>query len=705
MPETRRPLSEGEILSILKGEKQAARSDDNQLEEDRTRALDYYQGRPERGYMRKDLKPEEGRSHAVSTDVQNAIETVLPDIIEIFTSGDNVVAFTPQNKDDEAQAQQETDYVNYVFYRQNQGWMTLYENFKDALLSKTGVFKWWWEEADETEEAIFENMSPDEFRVFRNEAEKRGQEVFDLRKRDEEPERDPIEGTYSVRARKTVKRGRARVTTVAPEDFFIDSEATDISDATLAGHDSRVRAYKLIEQGFDADLVMSLSEYGAPTETEKQARNIDASAIPAKSTTTDPMLKIVEISEFHVWLDREGDGKVRCWKFITGNNESVILDEEEIAGIQFAVNRPYITPHTFYGKSLADLLVEIQKIKTALTRQMLDSYYMGVNPRPVISEQGLGNSTIADLKSNKPRRPIRVKGDARAALSWHSPPITGDQVQGALEYMSTVGEERSGVVRNAQGLNPDTLHDTARGAMELMNNAQRRVRMIARIFAETGVKDMFLGLHDLIVRHAKEKETVRLTDDFIEVDPNKWDRRKDLSIEVGLGTNTKQFDLQFWDAVLQKQVLAAQNGMADNQKIYNALQKYMQAGNVRSAELYFTNPAVEREDGEDTQEQEQLDPDVIKVQGELELKRQEMLADARLDQWKAQQEALLARYKTEIEAGLAEQAQRTQARIGEYKAITDANIKAAGEAAKSAREDFKAADNAITNVRFGGQVG
>ncbi len=707
MAKKRTPLSDSDILGIVRAEREAALGDGDNLSEDRARAYDYLFGDPDRGRLKIDIPPEPGQSKAVSSDLSDAVETVLPDLIEIFTGGDDVVEFSPVGPEDEEQARQETDYVNHVFYNDNQGWLVLYENFKDALISKTGVFKWWWEECEEWDEFVFEDKSEEEWRVIRSEIRKGAFELADIEEDEVAP--NPQTGLYTIRGRRRETYGKARVIAVPPEDFFVDRGAKSIATAIWAGHRSRVPAYDLIEQGFDPERVDLLKDYDIARDEDQRARRFEEDdEQQQEGAHNHRAIRRVEVVEYHIWLDADGDGKVECWKVITGNDDTVLLDKERIAGIQYAVNCPYPVTHRFYGRSLADLLIEVQKIKTTLTRMMLNAYYFGVNPRPEIDLSKADKVTISDLLNNRPGRPIRTRGEN--AINWRTPPIVGDAVLPALEYFSTVAEGRTGVVRNAQGLNPDTLHDTAKGAMELMGAAQRRVRMIARIFAETGVKDMFLGLHDLIVRHARKQATVRLRNKWVEVDPNKWARRKDLRIDVGLGANTKTGELQFWGSYLTILQNAAAAGVAVGpDHLFNAVKRYLKAGNVKNPEMYFPEPE------EAAQQQGGPDPETLKVQGELQIKQQEAQAKLQLEQQKFQFEAALALFKAQAEAGLAEKAAETEARLEslsmqrradleEFKARSDAQTKTMS-AAISAKTKTEAANAKISNVRFGGGIG
>src|SRR6476646_8744993 len=139
-------MSVSDLKSMLASEKANALAAISaaRLMEDRADAMDYYLGD-----MRKDMPAQDGRSRAVSTDVADIIEGLMPSLMDIFAGSDEVVRREPVGPEDEAAAQQETDYVNHVFMQQNPGFMILYSFIMDALLSKVGIVKVWWEESDE----------------------------------------------------------------------------------------------------------------------------------------------------------------------------------------------------------------------------------------------------------------------------------------------------------------------------------------------------------------------------------------------------------------------------------------------------------------------------------------------------------------------------------------------------------------------------
>ena len=261
----------------------------------------------------------------------------------------------------------------------------------------------------------------------------------------------------------------------------------------------------------------------------------------------------------------------------------VVLEHERVNRIQFAAITPYPMTHRFYGRSVADLLIEIQRIKTALTRMLLDSGYFALNQRVQVDMNKATEFTIDDLLRQEPGIPVRVRGGSDAVAPLQSGEL-GFDVAGALELISVAAENRSGILRNSQGLNPDTLHDTATGAMAMLSNAQKRVRMIARIFAETGFKDLWLGVHAMLRTHAERPLVVRLTGGWVAVDPTSWSERDDMTIHLGVGSGGQAQAAQTGQALLalMQQVGSEQGAMGvqivSPQNVYNAIEQFVTRG-------------------------------------------------------------------------------------------------------------------------------
>ena len=638
--EDRPPYDDKTILQMVRVEMQRSIGfeNDQALRADRLRALDYY-----KGDMKADIPSLPNRSRAVSTDIADAVETILPDIMEIFTAGGDVAVFEPVKPGDEDAARQETDYLNHVIFQENPGFLNLMTGFKDGLLLKTCLFEFGWKKDYQDED--FTGKSLQELMM----AHQSGQ-IVNVKADPPDQDYPSAQQTYSFTVRSDCSR--AEYWAVPPDDFSVSPDTIRIADATYCVARSRPRVQDLIAEGFDKDIVLKLEPY-APLQDQQLQLARDTAGEHLQSQVTDittDMLRQVEIRKHYIRLkDREGDD-FDIWRVVTNATADTLIEIRKEQRIPFAAGSPYLVAHRFYGLSLADNLVETQKIKTVLTRALLDSSYFALNQRYEVAMDQANDYTISDLLRNEPAVPVRSKsGEAVRPLTAGG---LGFDAYAALEYFSTVGEQRSGVVRNAQGLNPDTLHDTAKGAMALMQAAQRRVRMIARVLAETCVKELYLGLHALIRENAEASSIVRLNGKWVPIDPTTWGERNAMTIEVGLGAAGRDADLAALNTLASAMnAIVVQQGGAQGPIVtldnaYNAAIDLAKALGRKQPERYFTDPK------QAPPVQEKPDPNIVKAQIQANTAMQKAGLDAQVKQQANTTQAILKQQQLQAEAEL-----------------------------------------------------
>ena len=399
---------------------------------------------------------------------------------------------------------------------------------------------------------------------------------------------------------------------------------------------------------------------------------------------------------------------------------TVLLDKDKLECVPFAAGSPYRIPHRLYGRSLADLLLEIQRIKTALTRLHIDGGFFSVNARHEIDMSKASEHTISDYLNNVPGFPVRAK--QQGAITPLVTARSDFKTLESLEYFSTVGENRTGIVRNAQGINPDTLHDTAKGAQMLMTAAQKRLRFIARTLAETLFKDLFIGVHTLLRTAGSQQLAVRLTGNWVPVDPSSWGERKDMTIEIGMGAGGRETDLiaatsigQMMEKALEGQATGAISvPVVTPDNVYEFGTWYTERAGVKKGKKFWTDPKPAME--QQAQQPPQEDPEVAKAKAELQLQAQELefskQAQAakiandkaaaedkmRLAAWEAEQQARLAEDRAAFEADLAERNAEREAQLAKY--VADLQAETARHAA-SVKAD---ADMHISKNRPGGDL-
>jgi hypothetical protein len=445
---------------------------------------------------------------------------------------------------------------------------------------------------------------------------------------------------------------------VPPEDFTVARDTVQIAKTTYCAMRTFPRAQQLIADGHDAQKVGELTPYGSlrdgSVEIARDTAGEHDNALAASQASFN--LHQVEVVEHIIRVDAEGEGKPQLWRVITGNDESVLLAKEEIDEVPFAVSTPFIVTHRLLGQSLYDKMGEIQRIRTALLRIMLDSGYFAMNQRSEVAMSRANEFTLSDLLNYVPGAPIRSEsGDAVRPVSAGQ---LGFDVFGAMEFTSTMGESRSGVVRNAQGLNPDTLHDTAKGALALITQAQKRVRMIARVFAETGFKDLCLLVHAVTRKHPSKAEKVRLRGSWTEIDPSTWGSRKDMTVEIGVGSGGREQQLVALDRVMnvQKELVAQQGGFdgpfVTKQNVYDTVRKLVLASGEKSVDPFFSDPAKAAPPAEAAPPPPDPVVEAAKIKGQTDIQIAEIKA-ASEERTKVKQfegEFALKRYEIDVDA-------------------------------------------------------
>lgn len=484
------------------------------------------------------------------------------------------------------------------------------------------------------------------------------------------PPTAPILHTVTVVRKKSAKQ--AKVENVPPEEFGISKRARNLDPTTYCFHRVRRTEQDLIAQGYDASLVKTLSTSGhwAPEETARDTVEQGSSAEgDAGASSTRP----IDIVEHYCFCDYDEDGSPSLYRVTTASGTGQVLtrdgkpDIEEVDDNPFASATPVIMPHRFFGKSIADLVMDIQRIKTALTRQLLDNAYFANNQRVEVAEAGAGDRTIDDLLVNRPGGFVRVK------VSGTVTPIPNQEIGSfafpLLEYIDQAREFRTGVSRMGQGLDPNTLQNqSATASNQIFTATQAKERLIARIIAETGIKDLFSKLHAVIRKHDREQNTIRLRNKWVTVDPRDWKERNDLTINVGLGTGSKRERLQNLMIVLGMQkeaILQPALGLVKPKNLFNTAEKIIELIDLKTVEPYFEDPeAVDPQTGQPKPPPPTPpDPKMAEVQGKLQMQQQQMQADQQAAQAKMQadQQIAVTKGQSDYQLEMAKLSAQTQA--------------------------------------------
>jgi hypothetical protein len=641
-------LTDQEIRALLDEEiRGAAGYSSSELSSQRRTALEYYYGEPFGNES-------EGRSSYVSRDVADTIEWIMPSLMRIFTGGDTIVRFEPQGPEDEQKAQQATDYINYVFQRQNDGFLTLYTWFKDALLSKNGFVKVYWEKYTEYKTESYENLSDDEFAMLLQD-----DEVEPL-EHSEDAIVDPLSGmvskVHSLKVRKKTETGKCCIDPIPPEEVLVNRyPVAPLNRNRFVCHRRRVSVSEIVEMGLmSKEEAESLPSYDDEDFNEERTSRYSFDETDSGDNPTNKGSRFVWLAEAYIKLDVDGDGVAELRKITMAGDR--ILENEEIDTLPFVTLTPIILPHKLYGMSVADLVMDLQLLKSTVFRQILDNMYLANNGRYMALD---GMVNIDDLLTSRPGGIVRVK--TFDAVKPMQPPLLGAPAFNLLEYIDLIKENRTGV--NRAPLDPDSISKTATGANIHFQGAQARIELIARVFAETGVKDLFYAILENVQKYQDESKVIRLRNEWIQMDPREWTAKFDLSVTVGLGTGSKESQLMALNEETQYQAGALQAGIpiVTPENIYNLRMKALEAKNIKGGDLFYTHPSKM------PPPPPQQNPDAIKLEleqmkGQNKAQLQEMKAQQ--DMMKQEQKSAHDRQKTElqgmIDAALQEKQNRAQ---------------------------------------------
>ena len=677
-------MDEGKLKAILDSEIWSALGYiQSETTKERQQALEYYLRRPYGNEV-------EGKSQIVTGEVAEAVDGALPQLIRVFTSSDNIVEFNPVHEGDQELADGATTYVNHVFYKDNDGFHILHNWFKDALLEKVGVVKVYWDDETNITKEEYKGLTEDELVLIMQdqEVELVSHEMVD----NIEIVADPITGqqvernnqTHNVKVRKTVRNGTVRVENIPPEEFIISKRARNIQESGFCAHRKMLTRSELISMGFDPKIVEGLNTGNALEYSPERIARYTRGEQPTDMMSQDHSMQIVEVYECYIKVDYNDDGVAELRKIVYASNE--ILSDEDCDYIPFHSICPLPIPHKFFGNSLADRTMDLQLIKSTVTRQILDNMYLTNNARVLAVE---GQVNYDDLLTSTAGGVIRVKNPA--AVSQLNVTSSAGQSFPLLQYLDDVQAKRTGVSDMNQGLDANVLQNATATAVATMSNAANgKLELIARIFAETGVKSLFQGIFRLLCKYQVNPRTLMINKKPMVFNPREWSEQYSISINVGLGTGSRAEQLATMQMILGKQEQILQGyGLANplvNLKQYrDTLAKFIHMAGFKDASGFLQDITPEQSQQLAQQEQQKGDkPDPTiestKILAQVEQQKAELKAQtemAKLELEKQQMELDNARKQLElqmqemkIQADAQNQAEKT--RGANTKTIVDA---------------------------------
>jgi len=519
-----------------------------------------------------------GKSSLVSTDFRDTVMAILPSLMRIFTSTENVVNCTPNHKGQEEMARQCTDYLNYVLWEDNPGFLIIHDICKDALRCKTGVMRWWTENDEEVTEQEFSNVTQEQFQYLVH--ENPTIEVLDS-----QPSQQMPGVLESLRIRFVKSKPLTKIMSVPLDEFRISRKAKSVESAPLIGHDQIVNVSELVRQGYSLDeLADYLNQSGSNFSTDRLFRNSGLD----EGDLTDAW--DVRYGCYFIRIDKDGDGIAELREIHTVGDDHYILSDEIVQHANFAVWCPDPEPHTLIGDSPADLVKDIQVIKTNMLRGSLDSLAQSIWPRTVFN-QTLTNTD--DVLNDEIGAPIRTTGSPQDSVMSIGHNFVGQSVFQMFGVMEQLRQSRTGISDASKGVDPRALQSTnVTGIDAIVQGAQERIELCARILAETGMKQLFQGLLREIVNNPNQNRTIQLRGKWVDINPSTFDPSMRVNVNPTLGKGSDMTRLMVLQEVkaTQTAIMTAygvENPLCGVQEFRNTLTDILAIANVKNVGRYY----------------------------------------------------------------------------------------------------------------------
>ena len=600
---------------------------ESEIMEDRIKAQRYFDGQV-------DIGEEEGRSKIVATKVRDTVRAIKPSLMRVFLSSENPVEYVPTSQQEVSMADQATRFAHYRFNELN-GYTLLNDAIHDALVKKTGVIKTYWEDYSESTIHTYSNLTEEEMSVIVNDDGVTViEQTTELEISMDEFGMDIETPKYELKISHQKDSGKLCIESVPPEEFFVDRNAKSVEDAYVIAHKTEMTVSDLVAMGYDYDTVSELSG-NSTDDTFSDVESFERSGYEqdGEENIKDPSMKLIEVTEAYMKMDVYGTGNATMHRFILGGGNKELLDFEPWGEVPFAIFEIDPEPHTFYGRSIADLIMNDQDSSTAMLRGMMDNVALVNNPSIDVVE---GQVNMDDIMNNEIGSIRRVK--VQGAIQPSVIPFVAGQTLVAMQYLDDEIQVKTGVTKASMGLDPSALQNTTATAAQLTaQEGAGQIEVIARNLAEGGMKRLFKLILKLLVENSCEETMMRLNGEYIPIDPRSWNTMMDVTVNVGLGTGQEDLKQAALNQALQMQMQIWQtygptNGLVTMVGIRNTLSDMLVSAGIRNTDRYFSTMTPEQEQQLVAQSQQlqsqQLSPEQALAQATVQA--EQVRADAKI---------------------------------------------------------------------------
>lgn len=543
---------------------------ESEVEDERIKSARYFNGEVDIGH-------EHGRSKVVATKCRDVVRAVKPSLMRIFLASGKPVEFVPTSPDDVQAAEQATAYAQWKF-NQKDGYKILHNAFHDALVKKAGFVQVYYDETEEAEIDEYTGLDENQFALVANDP---SAEILEY---EETPE------GFNAKVSFVKPKGDICMEGIAPEDFFVDSRATGVDDFYVIGHSNGdMRVGDVVAMGYEFDEVIPYA--GQSDDAYKEEADFERSGYTDTGETDsveDPSMRLVLTTNAYMRIDIDSTGIPTLYKFLCLGTNFHILDSEPADYVPYAVFEIDPEPHTFFGRSLVEIVEEDQDAATAMLRGLLDNVALSNSPGAQVLT---GKVDMKSMLNNEIGRIVPVK--EMGAIQYDAVPFIAGQTLGAMQYYDDVVDNKTGVTRAAAGLDADALQGaTATAINATVAGAQAQPELMARNLAEGGMSQLVRLIVMLSRQHVDREVMMQVDNGFVPVDPRSWSADMDMVANVGIGTNGEIEREQVlretlnWQMTIYAQGGAA-NGLVTKTHIRNTLADILKMGGISNSDRHF----------------------------------------------------------------------------------------------------------------------
>lgn len=523
-------------------------------------------------------------SSLVSTDVTDTIEWALPSLIKVFTGGDEIITVQGVSEEDDKNAEVMQELLTYQLQRQNRIFPILYNWFKDALITGMGIIKCYWDRK-EAEQTLKQHMN---IRAFQ-ELQQQNVQILEVTPPDEY---GIMEVTYIS---PYYVKNSPKIENILVSELLYSSDAKSLEEANFVAHKKKVTMSYLRErenQGVYANVDQIHPKHSESLEYDDEVEDVIGDHYNKFDNNVDDARDVVTIYECYTKLDWNNDGVLEDM-IITICDDTILRVEPNYMGRHpfFSIS-PTKDPHRIWVKrSYAELIGELQDLKVALTRQIVHNIALTNDPKMILAEDAINiddyvqGRAVIRKKANHPMQDV-----AMAMPVNQLNPYTYQ----FLEYIEGQKENRTGITRYNQGLDAQSLNKTATGISAILGQSSQRLELIARMFAETGMYELFRFMIGLNQQFIDQETVIRLTNKELHISPDDLQGNFDLVVNAGISIATKESTQMQLQSILTAimQTLSAGMQIATPQNVYNLFKKWIESAGFKNYADYITEPDV-----------------------------------------------------------------------------------------------------------------